>query len=184
MTIFKPVDFNSIKVETNEGDVVTMQPVQNGFVGKIMDNYVDTTVTPNVTYKKAFVPLTAPDLATDNIYVVIDTPLAQDRVETRTGNLYEIKNEKQKGDYVRLFNAVRHNRLLVEFTANLVNGDPTTVVKGDNLIPAVDGSMKWVEGATASKATINILDKGNLDAGIQYFGNETYGSFKGRIVNK
>lgn len=177
-TIFKPRDYNAIKNETNVGDCVSTQDVRNGYVGKIVYGYTDAK---GKYFEKVFVPLAAGDLETDNIYIALFTPLARDMVKDKcTDGTFEMDYIKMKGDYVRVFQATRHQQLDFEFTANIVNTAYAAVAVGDTLIPATDGSMKWVVGTGATKAAMKVLQKDNLQGSMFFEHHE--GSFLAKVV--
>lgn len=184
MTIFKPKHYNAVKVETNVGNVVASQDTMCGYVGKI-DKFTDTSVTPNVVYDRAFVPLTGADLETDNIYVALFTPLEQDKFEVKNDNgtmTYDYK--KKKGEHIRIFQATRHQMNEFEITTNIVKTAYATVNKNDVLVPTTDGTMLWEVGATATKAGMKVLDKDNLVSGSIYFGGKYSGSFHTQLITQ
>lgn len=185
MTIFKPKNYNAIKNEINDGTPVTMQPVQNGYVGKVVYNYIDTTVTPNATYPAAFVPLTPADLLTDNIWVVLCTPLEQDLIKTKLADSnYSLEYIKEKGEQVRVFNVSSLQMTKFEFTSNIVKDVYTAVNVDDVLVPTTDGSMMWMVSATPTTGGMKVIAKDNLSTGSMYFGTQSTGSFLTYVVTQ
>jgi hypothetical protein len=185
MTIFKAKNYNVIKNEMNMGEAVAVQEVRNGYVGKVVERYVDTSVTPNVTYDRAFVPLVAADLTKDNIWVATFTPLKQDYEEVKKPDMtFHGDYLKRKGEQVRLINVALLQQAEFEFTSNIVKTDYAAVNLGNVLIPAVDGSMLWEAAATATKAGMKVLAKDNLETTLVLTDAFDRGSFHTQVITQ
>jgi hypothetical protein len=164
---------------------VAVQDVRNGFVGKVVERYVDTTVTPNVTYDRAFVPLTNADLTSDNIWAATFTPLKQDYAEVKKPDLtFHGDYSKQKGEQVRLINLALLQQAEFEFTSNIVKTDYAAVNAGNVLVPAIDGSMMWEAAARATKAGMKVLAKDNLETTLVLTDAFDRGSFHAQVVTQ